>query len=177
MLNIKTDDVYEDMNKIKKELDTSDYPQDHFLFSNDNKKVIGKFKDEENGKVIEEIICLRAKAYIIKVNNKEEDHKRLKGISKATVKNQIHFEDYNTCLKDSIQYYHKMYNFKHFNQEIYTMEINKKSLSPYDNKRYILDDGIKTNPHASRGTHAFFDLIESVCKDMSYEERLKCEYI
>ena len=50
ILNIKTEDVYKDMEEIKDELDTSDYPKDHPLHSEKNKKVIGKFKDELNGK-------------------------------------------------------------------------------------------------------------------------------
>ena len=36
------------MEKIKDDLDTSDYPKDHKLYSDKNKKVIGKFKDEMN---------------------------------------------------------------------------------------------------------------------------------
>ena len=51
-LNIFTDDVYEDMKQIQNELDTSDYSKDHPLHSNQNKKVIGKFKDELAGKVM-----------------------------------------------------------------------------------------------------------------------------
>ena len=41
--------------------DTSDYPKDHPLFSNDNKKVLGKFKDEAKGVPIAEFVGLRPK--------------------------------------------------------------------------------------------------------------------
>ncbi len=43
---IFTDDLYKDMESMKDKLDTSNYPEDHPLFSNVNKKVVGKFKDE-----------------------------------------------------------------------------------------------------------------------------------
>ena len=62
-LDIPTKDVYDDMQKIKKYLDTSNYSEDHYLFSPKNKKVIGKFKDELSGKVMSELVFLRSKAY------------------------------------------------------------------------------------------------------------------
>ena len=38
ILNIKTDDIFKDLETIKDDLDTSDYSKDHYLFSNKNKK-------------------------------------------------------------------------------------------------------------------------------------------
>ena len=63
ILMIPTKDLYEDLKGIQEHLDTSDYPKDHPLYSLMNKKVIGKFKDELNGKVLYEIIYLRSKVY------------------------------------------------------------------------------------------------------------------
>ena len=48
ILNIYSEDVYKDMKNIEDEFDFSGYPKDHFLFSDKNKKVIGKMKDELN---------------------------------------------------------------------------------------------------------------------------------
>ena len=45
------------MKTIEHILDFSDYPEDHFLYFDRNKKVIGILKDELNGKVIKEIIA------------------------------------------------------------------------------------------------------------------------
>ncbi|CAC5358484.1 unnamed protein product [Mytilus coruscus] len=77
-LNIKTEDIYEDMKKIEDELDTSGYPKDHPLYSEKNKKVIGKFKDELNGKIMNEIVYLRGKAYsftFVDLNQIKEEKK------------------------------------------------------------------------------------------------------
>ena len=41
------------------------------------KQVLGKFKDEENGNIISEVICLKPKMYAIKTE--EGLHKKLKG--------------------------------------------------------------------------------------------------
>jgi hypothetical protein len=73
-LNIQREDIYKDMEDIKDELDTSDFDSKHPLFSSKNKKVIGKFKDELNGKIMNEICFLKSKAY--------EKHIELKVIQK-----------------------------------------------------------------------------------------------
>ena len=46
LVNLKTQDVYADMGSMKSHYDVSDYPQVHPLHSDQNKKVIGKLKDE-----------------------------------------------------------------------------------------------------------------------------------
>ena len=45
-------DLYAGMAEIKDEIDVSEYPNDHFLQSYDNMKVVGKFKDECNGQLM-----------------------------------------------------------------------------------------------------------------------------
>ena len=40
--------------------------------------------------------------------------------------------------------YHKMKTIRSKNHEIYSLEINKKSLSSFDDKRYICDSGIES---------------------------------
>jgi hypothetical protein len=49
--------------------DTSDYPKDHPLYCDKNKKVIGKFKNELNGIKILEYIGLRSKMYSYRTEN------------------------------------------------------------------------------------------------------------
>ena len=63
---IKTEDVYADPQKMSDSFDFSSYPSDHFLFSNVNKKVVLKLKDEAAGKIIEEFIALKPKLYSLK---------------------------------------------------------------------------------------------------------------
>ena len=43
---IKSDDVYQDLAKIKADFNFSVYIEDHFLFEDTNKKVVFKFKGE-----------------------------------------------------------------------------------------------------------------------------------
>ena len=60
---IKTDDVYEDLLKDKELFDNSNYPKNSEFFFDENKKVIGKMKDEAAGMPIKEFIGLRSKMY------------------------------------------------------------------------------------------------------------------
>ena len=72
LLEIATDDFYKDMAKHSDLFDTSNYPTDHFLFSNANKKVLGKFKDECPGNPPIEYIGLKPKMYSLDLGPKEK---------------------------------------------------------------------------------------------------------
>ena len=61
--HIETEDIYQDLKENTEAYDFSDYPTNHILYSNENKKVIGKFKCETNGKIISEFAGLRSKMY------------------------------------------------------------------------------------------------------------------
>ena len=50
--NLYSDHLY----RLREHFDFSKYPRDHPLFSNENKAVVGKFKDETNGVPIREFI-------------------------------------------------------------------------------------------------------------------------
>lgn len=87
-LSITTKNIYEVMKSIIDQLDTSDYPKDNPLYSEKNKKVIGKFKDELNGKIMSEIVFLKSKAYAFTLSDLTEK-KKLKGISSSTIKKTL----------------------------------------------------------------------------------------
>ena len=134
--------------KIWKYLDTSDYSADHPLYSQTNTKLIGKFKDDLKGKIMTELVFLRSKAYAFLINN-EEEIKKLKGITKATIKNSVSFQDFKDALINHYDhmYYRKMHVLNSHNHEMFVKEINKKAISPFDDKSWIDNYGIATFPH------------------------------
>ena len=82
MYEIQTEDFYKDISAdVKYRFDTSNYPPDHpsGIPSGLNKKVLGMFKDEAGGKVIDEFVGLRAKLYSYKMQEGEES-KKCKGV-------------------------------------------------------------------------------------------------
>ncbi|XP_064653079.1 uncharacterized protein LOC135503432 [Lineus longissimus] len=141
--NIQTDDIYKDMQKDAHLYDFSNFPKDHALFSEANKKVIGKFKDEEAGHVITEFIALRSKLYSY-TTDKDDEVKKCKGIKKNVVKNEISFEDYKQVLLEKIPIEKSMNVFRSRNHQLYTEKVSKVALDAMDTKRQILEDGIST---------------------------------
>ena len=59
-------DVSEECFKHKHLFDFSNYPKDSKAFDQTNKKVIGKMKDESEGKIIDEFVGLKSKMYYMK---------------------------------------------------------------------------------------------------------------
>ena len=59
------EDPYEQMCKYKELFDLSNYPKNSKYFCNDNKKVVGKMKDEYGGKSILKFVGLKSKMYSI----------------------------------------------------------------------------------------------------------------
>jgi len=140
--NIKTIDIYQDMKKCEEEYDFSDYPKTHMLFNESNKKVVGKFKDETNSVPIEEFVGLRTKMYSLKYDKHEK--RVAKGISTSVIKEDLTHKMFKETLFNTIEKLNTMIQFRSYNHVIYTIQLNKKSLSAYDDKRYILKDGVTT---------------------------------
>ena len=138
---IEADDVYQDFWCDKNKYDNSDYCEDSPFFDKTNKKVIGKFKDEAAGVPIKEFIGLRSKMYSY-IKDDGKNGKTAKGIKKSVIKKDIKHENYKNVLLENQQMLHKMKTIRSHKHELASYEINKVSLSCFDDKRYILDGGI-----------------------------------
>ena len=138
---IEANDVYRDFWIDKDKFDNSDYPEGSPYFDKTNKKVIGKFKDETAGVPICEFVGLRSKMYSY-IKDNEKGGKTAKGIKKNVIKNNITHKNYRDTLFNNKQMHHKMKTIRSENHQLGSYEINKVSLSCFDDKRYIHDDGI-----------------------------------
>ena len=141
-MSIETEDVYQDMSEMQQEFDCSDYPEDHPLHSTANKKVLGKFKDEMNGGIIEEFVGFRSKMYSILLTG--GNVRTCKGISKSVNKLVHEHEMYKECLFNTSTRVDSVVRIGSVDHNLYTIQTNKISLPPFDDKRYVLDDKIQT---------------------------------
>ena len=141
--HIRTEDIYSDFFGDRELFDNSDYPSDSKFYFAENKKVIGKFKDETAGVPIREFIGLKSKVYSISLDN-EKNSKKAKGVKKNVIRKDISHGDYLDVLNQSKVMHHKMKTIRSDCHQISSYEINKISLSPFDDKRYILSDGISS---------------------------------
>ena len=135
-LEIQTENAYEDMAKHPELYDTSDYPPDHPLYSNANKKVLGKMKDECAGRPIAEYVGLRPKMYSI-LEACGGNIKKAKGVKKNVVEKRIRHEQYKEALFRKQTFRHSIDVLRSERQRIYGQHLRKVLLSPFDSKRWI----------------------------------------
>ena len=168
--HILTDDVYEDLYNHKDMFDNSDYSKSSKFYFDENKKVTGKFKDEAAGNPITSFIGHKSKMYSytvelpkdrnvkkakgiivlpkVKIKNKIivlpkiKNEKKAKGIKKNIIKRDLDHKDYLSVLQNKTIRKHKIKTIRSDHHVVSSYEINKISLSCFDDKRYILDDGI-----------------------------------
>jgi len=80
LLEIKTNEIYKDIESNKNLYDTSDYPKEHPLYSNANKQVLDKMKDEPAGTTIAECVSETENVLLLegrrKKYQKSEEYKR-----------------------------------------------------------------------------------------------------
>ena len=138
---IETKDVYQDFWNDKDRFDNSDYLENSPYFDKTNKEVIGKFKDEAAGVPICEFIGLRSKMYSYMKEN-QKGGKTAKGIKKNIITKNIKHEDYKEVLFNNKQIHHTMKTIRSNNHQLGSFELNKISLSCFDDKRFIHENGI-----------------------------------
>jgi len=145
IMHIETEDLFKDFTEYKHELDLSDYTNEYKCL--DNKKIIGKFKDEAIGKIITEFIGLRSKMYSFLIQGDDEEHKKGKGIKSYVVKKHLKHDDYLQTVNQKIKSNVSMNSIRSFNHNLSTITINKIGLSSYSDKVYLLDNGIDSLPY------------------------------
>ena len=141
VLSIKSENIIKDLKNLEDIFDFSNIDENHELYSEKNKKVLGKFKIETPKNIfIDEFIALRSKMYAFKCKDKEENKNKLKGISKSQSKN-IKFEEYKICL-DGEEFENECVNYilKSSDHNMYMQGIKKTALCIFDDKRNYLDN-------------------------------------
>ena len=133
---IKSEDVYKEFYKWKDLFDFSNYSKDSRFYDESNKKVIGKMKDEYGGVIIDEFIGLKSKMCSIKKIDGSES-RTAKGVNIATEVNEFKDVLFNKKIIKN-----KMKRIRAKQHKIGTYEVDKISLSCFDDKRQVLDDGV-----------------------------------
>ena len=135
---IKNSNVYDQCFKDKHLFDFSGYPKDSIYYDDSNKKMLGKMKDELNSVRIREFVGLKCKMYsLIACNDKEVN--KAKGVNL-----KLRYDEYLDVLFNKKVIRHKMKRIQSNLHIVGTYDINKIILGCFDDKRYVLDDGINT---------------------------------
>ena len=84
----------------------------------DISKTPGLFKDKSGGKIITEVVSLRAKTYAYLIHGYDDDYeknkinKKAKGTKKCVIKQKVMFENYKDCLFNNKTIYRSQERFK-----------------------------------------------------------------
>ena len=141
LLEIQTEDVYQDMAKHADLYDNSDLPKDHPLHSMGNKKALEKMKDECAGRPIAENVGMQPKMYsILKAGVK--NFKKAKDVKKKVVKKHIRHKEYREALFEKQTFRHGMDVLRSERHRIYEQHLNKDS--PFESKCWIIKNGMDT---------------------------------
>ena len=151
MYLIRGRNPYEQFSRDHKEyFDFGSYPKDHKYYNGSNNKVIGKFSDEASGKIIKEFVGLRPKMYSYVIHNGTQqqptEKHRAKGIQYQVAKSLKH-ADFLSQLNNPTE--NRLLNRRIGSKlhRLYTIEVNKRGLCSFDDKRILLEDGIATLPY------------------------------
>ena len=100
-------------------------------------------KDECAGRPIAEYIGLRPKMYSI-LEASGKNIKKAKWVRKAVVRKHIRHEQYKESLFGKQTFRHGMDVLRSEHHQIYGQHLNKVSLSPFDSKHWIAENGEDT---------------------------------
>ena len=145
--NVTKEEFYSEIKKAEdKYFDFSNFPEKSEMFSEKNKMIPGKFKDECPMKPIEEFVGLRAKMYSLKFGE-GESKATAKGVGRL-VRGEITHEDYYNSLFENREFFHKDIKIGHTNHVLETQHFIKKSLSPFNDKKWIQRNGSHFTTHS-----------------------------
>ena len=114
-------------------------------------------KDELGGFIVIEFVGLKSKMYSIKkIDGKESN--TAKGVSIAT-----EFDKFKDVLFNEKIIRHKMKRIQSKTHKLGTYEIDKISLSCFNDKRYILDDGLRTLANFHKDNVTSYKEIKKYC--------------
>ena len=135
---IKPEDVYEEFFRHKHLFDFSKFSKDSKFYDSQNEMVVGKIKVVNKGISINKFVGLKSAMYSMLSNDGKESN-TVKGVNIA-----IEFNGFRDTLFNKNIIRHKMKRIRSKRHKIGTYEINKMSLSVFDDKRFVLNDGINT---------------------------------
>ena len=132
------------MYKYKEFFDLSNFSKSSKYYCDENKKIVGKMKDKYGGKSILKFVSLKSKMHSI-LDKSSNEKNTIKGHNAV-----IDFQEFHDTLFQKILR-HQMRGVKSKNHNLGTYKTNEISLSCFDDKRYILRNGIETFAYGHKG--------------------------
>ena len=123
-------------------MDTANFPESHPCFSKKNDRKLGYMKDECEGVQPHEFVGLRSKMYSLKLSKGSKS--TAKGLKNTFQKKHLNHQTFLDSLNNKTKTRTKFVVLRSKNHCIKTTVVKKDGLNPFDDKRYILPDGIRS---------------------------------
>ena len=132
IIQVEKNDIYKDMLEDRNLYDFSEYPKDHPNYNIENKKVLGKFKDEMKSLITTEFIGLKPKMYSFNyINNNiiiNENDKKYDEYNNIILNNNVQKGvKYSISLKHN-EYKRSLYKEELIYKEFYNLQLNKQNI-------------------------------------------------
>ena len=141
VLKVITDGKSPPLQKLNELIDYSNYPKDHAHYDVSRKNALGYFKDEHQSKTMNKFVALRAKCYIMEVddevNNKKLYKSAIKGVRKG-YKKKFPIDSFLKCLKKKSEQYVTQYHIQSRDHVVNLTQVRKRAFSSFDDKTHIL---------------------------------------
>ena len=143
LLYVETDNIYKDLLPIKQYLDTSNYHQNHELFSSSDRLVPGLFKDEfpiqniSHPEIPMIFIGLKPKMYML-YSNYDRYYVKSKGIGGNKTK-AYKLQDFINAILHGTYKKERITSIRSRDAQIFTERSIKMTLNPFDDKRYFIN--------------------------------------
>lgn len=142
IIEVFTENIYEDIKDDLDRFDTSNYPSENSHNIPKNESKLGKMKDEYADVIIVEFCGTGAKAYC--VGTEDSCMKKAKGVKQSVVEKNLMMEHYKKIVFEDHVHYEQNMCFRSNKHCISTNCINKIALSKFDDKRFVLNDKVNT---------------------------------
>ena len=151
--------MYRSFNVSKDFFYFSEYLDNSRFYDVENKKIIVSKKDEIKGLPIFEFAWLKSMIYSYRKWYNEGD-KKVKGINKNIVKNITHEEYENTTFEKK----QRLMKWEEYEVNPINLEdlMSTISLSCFDDKWYMLDDGIKSLTYEHKTLITWFNWLKRI---------------
>ena len=107
--------------------------------------------------------------YSIKLDD-DSEKKTAKGIVRNVIKNHLKHNNYKHILETGERMNSSMKMIRSFDNDVYTVNVTKVSLSAYDDKRFIQDDGISSYAYGHYATPSCAKQVENLEAIMEHNE-------
>ena len=135
IVNIETDDIIKEIQgPLADQLDLSNFPLDHSLYSNRCKDELGKLKIETAPYHMKGFIALKPKVYSYTTTESNQVYN-----NNLNSYEQFKLETYKECLYSNMRISKDIFNLRFYNKDMSLTKNSKIILSSFEDKRYYMD--------------------------------------